>query len=281
MSKKKLFLRIGIGLVAFLVLTAILLPSILQWAGLHPKYEGERYSFSDKRALIITTSHGELGDTGNRTGVYASEMTIPYYEFSDSGIQVDVASIRGSEIPIDPMSMRYPLITPSDWRFRKDAEFQNKVINSLSIIEVDFSQYDLILLTGGWGASYDFGNSEILGERISEAYAHGVILGSVCHGALGFLQARDTNGMPLIYGRRMTAVTNKQVEELNISITPMHPETKLRQSGAEFESVSAFRDFFATHVVVDGLIVTGQNQNSSAETANIMMRILNERHRQQ
>ena len=54
----------------------------------------------------------------------------------------------------------------------------------------------------------------------------------------------------------------------------MHPERDLRAAGAEFESATRFRDLFANHVVVDGRLVTGQNQNSGAETAHRMMEIL-------
>jgi len=49
--------------------------------GLHPHMETETFKVAEKRALIITTSHGELGEGGKPTGVYASGMTIPYYEF--------------------------------------------------------------------------------------------------------------------------------------------------------------------------------------------------------
>jgi putative intracellular protease/amidase len=72
----------------------------------------------------------------------------------------------------------------------------------------------------------------------------------------------------------MTGVTDKQVEELGIGITPQHPETELRAHGANFVSASAFRDFFATHVAIDGNIVTGQNQNSSGETAQRLLAML-------
>ena len=72
-------------------------------------------------------------------------------------------------------------------------------------------------------------------------------------------------------------MTNKQVKELNITATPMQPEAPLRRLGVESESNSAFRDFFATLVVVYGMIVTGKNQNSSVETVNEMMRLLVER----
>jgi putative intracellular protease/amidase len=89
--------------------------------------------------------------------------------------------------------------------------------------------------------------------------------------------ATDVDGSPLVEGRTMTAVTDKQVEELGIGITPQHPETELRRLNANFVSDTAFRDFFATYVAVDGNIVTGQNQNSSGETAQTLMRMLAER----
>ena len=77
----------------------------------------------------------------------------------------------------------------------------------------------------------------------------------------------------------MTGVTDKQVQELGIDITPLHPETELRKAGALFESQTGFRDFFATHVAVDDeqRFVTGQNQNSGLETAYEMMAILAQR----
>ena len=71
----------------------------------------------------------------------------------------------------------------------------------------------------------------------------------------------------------------KQIKELGIEMTPLHPETALREAGVVFESQTAFRDMFATHVTVDDeeRFVTGQNQNSGLETSNVMMQVLAER----
>lgn len=259
---------VGIGLVA------LSLPSILSVAGINPKYTGKKFSLPGGRALIITTSHDTLGDSGKKTGVYASEMTVPYYAFLDGGMGVDVASIKGGRIPVEPISLRWPLRAAEDKRFLKDKDFQRKVDASLSIDDVDFTKYDVIFLSGGWGAAYDLGFSETLGQKITEANAAGAVLGSVCHGALGFLKARDGDGKPLVEGRKMTAVTDKQVRELRISMTPQHPERELRAAGALYESAGAFRDMLASHVVVDGNIVTGQNQNDGAETAQRMMELV-------
>jgi len=241
--------------------------------GLHPEYVGQRYLLPAGRALIITTSHDRLGDDGDKTGVFGSELTAPYYEFQGGRMSVDVASTKGGQIPIDPMSFKWFIKSEYDERFLSDPAFQGKVKNSLLIDDTDFTKYDIVYLAGGWGAAYDLGYSKVLGRKISEAYAAGKVIGGVCHGLLGLLLARDENGHPLVRGRRITAVTDRQVEELGISITPQHPERELRAAGAKFESATAFRDMFANRVVADGRIVSGQNQNAGPEVANLMMKV--------
>ncbi len=264
----------AISLVGIIALILILLPQILSWIGFHPAYDQAEYDLEGRRALIIATNHDTLGDSGDATGVYGSELTIAYYEFLDAGMDVDIASPEGGKIPFEPVSLRWPLATHADKRYLNDEDAKNKTQNSFSIDDVDFTDYDIIWMAGGWGASYDLGYSEVLGEKISEAHAEGILLGSVCHGVLGFRMATEVDGRPLVEGKTMTGVTDKQVEELGIEITPLHPETELRKQNANFVSSTAFRDFFATYVVVDGNIVTGQNQNSSGETAQKLLRLL-------
>jgi putative intracellular protease/amidase len=266
----------------FIVVSLIVVVGIAGWLGLpvlfgalgfHPRYTGPAYQLPEGRALIVTTSHDTLGEGGKTTGVFGSELTAPYYVFVDGGMTVDVASIQGGEIPIDPSSFMWFVEAPSDKRYREDPELQAKVKNSKRINSVDFTQYDIIFLSGGWGAAYDLGTSETLGQKVTEAWAAGKVVGGVCHGPLGLLLAKDEKGEPLVKGRHLTAVTDKQVEQLDISMTPKHPERELRGAGAIFESETAIRDMFANHVVVDGRLVTGQNQNAGSETAQKMMMI--------
>lgn len=270
-------------IIVAIILFAILLPSILRKLGLHANYKDSRsFNLKGKKALVITTSHDVLhkpGKTkGAKTGVFASEMTVPYYEFQDAGMEVDVASIKGGEIPIDPQSFYYIIKSVADNRYLKDKDFQAKVKNSLKIDDVDFTKYDAIMLAGGWGAAYDLGQSEELGKKISEAYyAETPIIGSVCHGALGLIQAKDNTGNLLIKGRDLTGVTDRQLKQLGVFFTPLHPETELRKANANFKYNSKFLDAFATITVVDQekRFVTGQNQNSGHETAQKMMEIIN------
>ena len=275
---KKILKIAAIIIVAMILFVRFALPTILHKAGLHAAYaDSKEYNLTDKKALIITTSHDVLNapgeTTGNPTGVAASELTVPYYEFLDAGMEVDVASIKGGQIPVDPQTLIFLIKTPEDERYLKDEVFQEKVNQSLKIDAIDFTQYDAIFMAGGWGAAYDLGYSDVLGEKISQAYyAETPVIGSVCHGALGLINAKDTLGNYLITGRTMTGVTDKQIKELGISLTPQHPESELRKLGVKFKSNTAFRDVFAHITVVDEerRFVTGQNQNSGYETAQKM-----------
>ncbi|MEM7800485.1 MAG: type 1 glutamine amidotransferase domain-containing protein [Chloroflexota bacterium] len=281
---KKLLIIAG-SIVAVIALFIAMLPSIVKSLGIHPDYHGPTYTVEGGKALIVTTSHGVLskpGETdGAPTGVLASEMTHPYYVFLEAGMDVDVASIQGGEIPVDPSSFNFMIISDEDKRFQKDPVFQAKVNNSLKIDDVDFGAYDVVFLAGGWGAAYDMEQSDVLAEKISEAYysEKETIIGSVCHGALGLVRAEDLDGNLLITGRKVTGVTNGQLEDLNIFFTPRHPETELRKAGAIFEYSTAFSDFFATHVSVDDeqRFVSGQNQNSGLEASHKITELLSQR----
>jgi putative intracellular protease/amidase len=270
--------RIGLVLLTVLVVLGVGvrlgLPAVLRAAGVHPHHDLPSFDLSGKRALIVATSHGTLGERGDATGVFGSELTVPYYAFLDAGMEVDLASPQGGEIPVEPGSMGWPLATDADRRFTRDEAAMHKLRNSLRVADLDGGAYDVVFLAGGWGAAYDLGQSAEVGALMTEANARQAVIGGVCHGPLGLLQARDTDGSPLVEGRRLTAVTDVQVQQLGIELTPLHPETELRNAGALFESRTAFRDFLATHVVVDGNLVTGQNQNSGAETAHRMMDLL-------
>ncbi len=248
---------------------------ILQRIGMHPDDENPDPSLdlSDRRALVVCTNSAVL-DIGKPTGVFASEMTVPYYAFSDAGMQVDIASPEGGVIPVDPQSINPVIRTSEDDRFLADDELRGKVSDSLAIGDLDMDDYDIVYLAGGWGAAFDFGFSKQLADQITRANELGRVIGGVCHGPLGLRNALDTDGLPLVRGRRITAVTDKQVRELGIESTPHHPENELREKGAVFESVHRFRDPFANHWVVDGNIVTGQNQNAGPMVAREMMQIV-------
>jgi putative intracellular protease/amidase len=251
---------------------------ILHAVGLHPDDDGRAPAHvPDARALVIASSHGVL-DIGVATGVFASELTVPYYVFLDAGLAVDVASIGGGIVPIDPLSLKEAIRSADDDRMLADPRLRAQLMDALPIAKLDFAAYDIVFLAGGWGAAFDFGQSDVLARRMSDAYAAGRILGGICHGPLGLLRARRPDGGLVVRGRRLTAVTDRQIAQLGVSLTPLHPESALRAAGAAFESAThPLRDFFANHVVADGDLITGQNQNAGPMAARLMLERLLEK----
>jgi len=245
----------------------LLLPPFLRLLGLHRHYTIPDFDLKGRRALVVCTSHATLDPTGRATGAFGSEFTVPYYAFIDAGMDVDMASIRGGEIPLQPGSWSWPFACRDDRRFMADRDAMAKMKRSKPIAEIDPQDYDVIFMAGGWGAAYDLMQSEDLADVVTRANAAGKILGSVCHGALGLCGAKGIDGEPLVKGRRVTGVTNDQINTFGIAVTPKHPEEELIKAGALFECQHAWRDPFATHTTIDGNLVTGQNQNSGYETA--------------
>ncbi len=244
---------------------------LLQRLGLHPDDTVQvDVDVAGKRALVVATNHGQLA-VGKPTGVFASELTVPYYAFLDAGMIVDVASPNGGVIPVDPQSLKPAIRTTDDDRMLADDMLRSQLTDSLAIGELDMADYDLVFLAGGWGAAFDLGTSDAVADQITAANGHGAVIGGVCHGPLGLLRARTPDGEPLVKGRRLTAVTDEQVRQLGITATPQHPERELRAAGAVFQSATARREILANHWVVDGNLVTGQNQNAGPMVARLMM----------
>ncbi len=270
----KLLRRIAIAVVLVGLFAWLGMPRVLSRLGLHPECAAFDGRLDGRSALVVSTSHGELGEGGAATGVASSELTSAYYEFLDAGMDVDVASVRGGDIPVDPQSLLWLVRSHYDDRYLEDPELKAKVAESAAVGDVDLAAYDIVYLAGGWGAAFDLGTSAELAQGMTDAVAANRVIGGVCHGPLGLLGAKAVDGSPFVLGRRLTAVTDKQVRELGIESSPQHPERELRAAGALFESATRFRDLFASKVVRDGRLVTGQNQNSGCETAQQMMRVL-------
>ena len=273
-------MRIALSLLGIIVLLILSIPTGVHLAGLHPKNTHEfDFNFKGQKALIIATNHGVLNkpgeETGKRTGLFLSELSIPYFHFIEAGLDVEIASIEGGDVPLEPTP--FFIKTSEDNAFESNPLTMNKLKNSKKIDDLDFTEYSIILISGGWGAAYDLGYSNVLGQKITDAYYNSdAILAGICHGVLGFIRAMKPNGDFLIAGRKMTGVTDKQVKELGISITPMHPETELKRVGVTFKSQTNFRDIFSNYTIVDDekRFVTSQNQNGGHDISYTILELL-------
>lgn len=227
---------------------------------------------SAKSILFVVTSHGKLGKTGEATGLWLEELAAPYYAFIDAGYHVDIVSIAGGPVPIDPRS-RADLgqNPPSVERFLADPEAMEAIEDSRSVGNVNGTIYAAVFLPGGHGTMWDLPDSHPLAELIAETYESGRVVAAVCHGPAGLVNVRLSNGDPLVKGREVSAFTDS--EEAAVGLTKAVPfllESKLAELGAIIRSGPDFEPF----AVVDENLVTGQNPPSSEKVAQLVMGVL-------
>lgn len=196
-------------------------------------------------------------------------MSVPYYIFKDAGAEVTLYSVKGGNVPVDIVG-KY--LTSYDTRFWSDTKAMSELANTKSVKEVPWTGVDAIYFVGGWGAAWDFGTDPTIKQGVYDAYKANLILSSVCHGCLGFIQTKSDDGTWLIANRAMTGVTNRQIEQLEIAqYTPMHPEDELKKRGVKYECEHANPEVFASYLSIDGNFITGQNQNSACQVSQAIL----------
>ncbi|MCA1196522.1 type 1 glutamine amidotransferase domain-containing protein [Sphingomonas sp. R647] len=223
------------------------------------------------KILMILTSHGQLGDTGKKTGFWLEEFAAPYYVLKDAGHDITLASPAGGQPPLDPKSDEPDAQTAATERFKQDAEAQAQLASTLQLADIDVAAFDGVFYPGGHGPLWDLAESRTSKELIEAALASGKPVGLVCHAPAVLKSVTAPDGAPIVKGRNVTGFTNAEEEAVGLTdIVPYLLEDKLRAQGAEFSNGSPFQP----NIVSDGLVITGQNPASSEGTAHALLRAL-------
>lgn len=212
--------------------------------------------------MLVTGANQTLN--GKPTGIWLEEFTVPYLLFAEAGYKITVASPKGGKVQIDPGSMTDGI--PGEWK--EAASCLDGTAQAGTLIAEDF---DAIFLPGGHGTMFDLPNNAEVNRLITEFEAQGKVIAAVCHGPAGFVGVKKADGTSLVAGKRVTSFTDAEeaaagmVEEM-----PFLLETKLREEGAEFVPA----ELWASHIEVDGTLVTGQNPASSGPAAEAVINLL-------
>ncbi|MDE0969816.1 MAG: type 1 glutamine amidotransferase domain-containing protein [Octadecabacter sp.] len=221
--------------------------------------------------LMVLTSHDELGNTGNKTGFWLEEFAAPYFVFKDAGAKITLASPKGGQPPIDPSSDSEDAQTDDTHRFKKDSDAQSLLATTLKLSNIKADGFDAIFYPGGHGPLWDLAeNSD--SKRLIEAFAAANRpVGAVCHAPAVFRHTMGTDGNPLVSGRRVTGFTNTEEDAVGLTdVVPFSVEDMLKANGGAYEKGNDWASF----VLQDGKLVTGQNPASSAEAAHEMLALL-------
>lgn len=221
--------------------------------------------------LVVLTSHDQLGDTGNKTGFWVEEFAAPYYVLADAGVDVTIASPKGGQPPIDPKSALPEFQTEATKRFDDDKELQTKLANTIILKEINEQDYDAIFYPGGHGPLWDLANDTTSITLIETFWAHDKPVAAVCHAPGVLRSVKDTNGSPLVKGRKVTGFSNSEEEAVQLTnVVPFLVEDELIKLGGVYSK----GEDWSSYVLKDGNLITGQNPGSSEETAKQLLALL-------
>lgn len=221
------------------------------------------------KVLMVLTSHDELGNTGHKTGFWLEELAAPYYTFKDAGAEIVLASPKGGQPPLDPKSNEPGFQTDDTRRFEADAEAKHALADTLKLSEVDQVDYDAVFYSGGHGPLWDLTNDCNALSLIEDTLAANKPVGLVCHAPGILTNVKAPNGDPIAKGRKVTGFTNSEEAGVNlVEVVPYLLEDVLREQGGDFSST----DDWGVYTVQDGLLITGQNPASSAQTAQLLLK---------
>jgi len=224
------------------------------------------------KILMVLTSHDILGSTGRKTGFWLEEFAAPYFVFRDARVDLTLASPKGGQPPIDPVSDLPENQTEAMARFKKDATAQRALTHTLRLSDVKADDYDTVFYPGGHGPMWDLAEDPLSIALIEAFYNSGKPVAFVCH-APGVLRHVTYRGEPLVKGKRVTGFTNAEEEEVQLTkVVPFLVEDELKRLGANFEKVSNWQPF----AIIEGRLITGQNPASSTSAAHALLSVVGE-----
>ncbi|WP_085700800.1 type 1 glutamine amidotransferase domain-containing protein [Pseudomonas sp. B26(2017)] len=223
------------------------------------------------------------------TGFYLNELMQPVKLLLDAGHTVTFATPTGKAPTLDRSSddKMYFNNDVAALQTHKALLDQLKITSpgespviSLSRVEqVGYDHFDAVYIPGGHAPMQDLLHSQALGKLLNNFHQKGKTTALVCHGPIALLstltdptaftrqletgKAKTANDWTYA-GYKFTVISNQEEEIakglLNGGTMKFYPQTALEKAGGVFSSNTSA---WASHVVVDRELITGQNPASA------------------
>lgn len=232
------------------------------------------------KILMVASSPAVSKQTGWPIGFWAAELTHPLRVFQEAGYEIELVSTEGGKLEMDGFS------NPSDASgysahdvislgYLQQSWFNEILNNSRKLTEVNQADYAAIFLVGGQGPMYTFRGNKDLEKLFVSFYEAGKPSAAVCHSTTLLLEAKKSNGELLVAGKTWTGFADAEEEfadkAVGMKIQPYRIENEARKlSGTNFKVAAPF----SSYAITDGNLVTGQQQNSGAAAAEMVLELL-------
>jgi putative intracellular protease/amidase len=240
-----------------------------------------------KRIALVLSNPAVSTTTGWPVGFWWSELTHPYFEFTERGYEVEIFSPLGGRCEADAMSdprdasgySETDLITLG---FLSSPKLLAKVEGARPVAALEVASFDAIVVAGGQAPMFTFETALDLQAKFVAFHEAGKVAAALCHGVAILRYARLSNGELLAKGRTVTGFANVEEDFADEAVwglgvlprdkhvMPWRIEDELKAIGANFIQAGLWRGF----AIRDGNLVTGQQNFSGAETARVVCEAL-------
>jgi len=232
-----------------------------------------------KRIAILASNPSVSKQTGWPIGFWWSELTHPYWQFTEHGYNVDIYSPDGGKLQGDNWSdprdeSKYSAHDLISLGFSCSPEHAKLVNESKPMAQLQLGDYDALLIVGGQAPMYTFYNDERVHSLAAQCYKAGKITAVLCHATCILLKTK-VNGKLLVDGKTWTGFANSEEryadDFVGKRIQPFWIEDEAKKiSNTNFIVTGRFK----AHAVRDGNLITGQQQYSGGVVARLVIEAL-------
>lgn len=232
-----------------------------------------------KHILMIVSNPAVSTTMGWPVGFWAAELIHPYDAFTKAGAQVTIASPKGGRVEFDALSdprdqSGYAKDDTLSLQYIEQSSFMALLENTPAMVPLNSADFDAIVVCGGQGPMFTFRQDVALAALFMSFYNAGKPSAALCHGTCLLLETKLDDGEYLIKDKTMTGFANSEEDYADQAVgqklMPFRIEDEARKLGANFIAAQAFQSF----AVRDGRLITGQQQNSGAATARLVIQAL-------
>jgi len=239
----------------------------------------DRVSSRPKKVLIVVANPTTSTTLGWPVGFWGAELAHPYYELTQRGVAVTIASPDGGKVEMDSLSdprdeSRWSVDDLITMGFVNTPELMALLEDTPRLADLDPGEYDAIMVAGGQAPMFSFRRNQQVHDALRRFYEAEKPVCVYCHGTAALVDLKLSDGSYLVDGKTVTGFAN--VEEdfsdtfVGQKVMPFRVEDELKQRGANYVQGGLFKAF----AVRDGRLITGQQQYSARKVAEMLIEAL-------
>jgi putative intracellular protease/amidase len=212
--------------------------------------------------------------TPHPTGFWSEEFVTPHRKFTEAGLKVTVASPAGVTPAVDPLSFNLAYNNNDANKVKEQQDYMKglgpALASPMRVEDINPDRCDVIFLVGGHGPMQDMAVHATIGAVLVAMLDNPKkVVAAVCHGPAGLLTASRADGTWAFKDRQLTGFSNEEETQAGFAgNAPWLLEDRLRISGARYISKAPW----TPHAVVDGNLITGQQNYSAGVTADAVLK---------